>query len=93
MESWSAQSSFESENKEREGTNPVPGLGVDGLSDGSDDSQTLEGVILDEVLTESSKETNGGRSSVAIRKKKGEESAKEGGKRAREECEVDESGK
>lgn len=45
---------------------PVPGLGVDGLSDGSDDSQTLEGVILDEVLTKSSKETNGSRSSVEM---------------------------
>lgn len=48
----------------------MPGLWVDGLSNRSDDSQTLEGVILDEILSESSKETNGGRSSVAVQGRK-----------------------
>lgn len=45
---------------------PVPGLGVDGLSDRSDDPQALEAVASDVLLTESSEESDGGRSGVEV---------------------------
>lgn len=46
---------------------PLPGLGVDGLSDGSDGAEGREIVSLDVLLSETAEETNGGRGGVELR--------------------------
>ena len=45
---------------------PLPGLGVDGLSDGSDGTEGGEVVALDVLGTETTEETDGGRGGVEL---------------------------
>ncbi len=45
---------------------PVPGFGVDGFTDGTNDSERAEVGFLDVFLAETTKETDGGRGGVEV---------------------------
>ena len=45
---------------------PMPSLGVDGLTDGSEDSKGGEVMVLDVLVTHSSEKSNGGGGSVEL---------------------------